>query len=106
MFYQTGLSQDTLDVPSIKATHLKTREEYLTFLHGKNPNRYKCQKKYFNKKGEDTLVIIYSVTNERIFSKTSKKYDAYGNICNRIEYKADYKTGEKESLKNRNFTLN
>jgi len=84
-------SQDALpgSVKKLNKAKIRTRTEYLYFLDKNPPESFKCQKKYFNRNGNDTLSIVYSITSNKPFSKIIKKFDSLGNIIEKLDYKIE-----------------
>jgi len=86
-------SQEETDTPKnkIKKNFIKIRTEYLQFLDKKPVQTFLCQKKFYDRKGYDTLTLFYSITNDQVFSKVTKKFDSNGNVTERRLYKrTDY----------------
>lgn len=82
---------------SISRSRIKTKTEYVYFVKGKKSNGFKSQKRYYDEKGQDTLLEIFSITNRNVFSKVSKKFDSKGLLTEKREYKVTY-DGINESL--------
>lgn len=86
-------SQEETDTPKnkIKKNYMKIRTEYLQFLDKRPVQTFLCQKKFYDRNGWDTLTLFYSITNDQVFSKVTKKYDSNGNVTERRLYKrTDY----------------
>lgn len=86
-----NFSQNLLpgSVKKLNKAKIRTRTEYLYFLDKNPPASFKCQKKYFNRNGNDTLSVVYSITSNKPFSKIIKKFDSLGNIVEKLDYKIE-----------------
>lgn len=72
----------------IKNANIQTRTKYMYLLEKPDEPGFKCEKRYFDKEGNDTLVELFSITDKKVFSKNVKKYDTRGKVIEAINLRA------------------
>lgn len=71
----------------IKLSKIKTRTDYTYFLDKPGNEFYKTQKRYYDKEGRDTLIEIFSLSNDKVFSKITKSFNNNGFLLEKTEYR-------------------
>jgi len=71
----------------IKLSKIKTRTDYTYFVDKPGNEYYKTQTRYYDKEGRDTLIEIFSLSNNNVFSKIVKNFNNSGLLIEKTEYR-------------------
>jgi hypothetical protein len=88
-----------------KKNGVKSKTEYIYFYNNGKAEKYKSQIKYFNRQGLDTLLILFSATDRKIFSKVFKKFNSKGDILEKSEYRPSQVSPDSFILENKDVFI-